>query len=122
DQPIYSYLPSGQYFTYTYDFLGRTLSVQTPGNSTISGISRTIVSEKARMIESIDAVGRKAYVKTDLLSRTVETAVWNVSSLAYGNRTALTYNAHSEVVTSQDAKLQTTTTYYNSVGKPKMTV
>ena len=74
------------------------------------------------MVESVDAVGRKAYVKTDLLGRTVETAVWNVSSLAYGNRTAVTYNALSEVVASQDAKLQTTIVYYNSLGKPKMTV
>src|SRR5207247_7141715 len=78
DQPVYSYLPSGQYSTFTYDFLGRTLSAQSPGDSTISGTSRTIVSEKARMIESVDAVGRKAYVKTDLLGRTVETSLWNV--------------------------------------------
>jgi len=122
DQPVYSYLPSGQYSTFTYDFLGRTLSVQSPGDSTLSGISRTIVSEKARMIELVDAVGRKVYQKTDLLGRTIETAVWNPQTSAYGNLTSASYNALSEVTVSKDAKGQTTTIYYNSLGKPKMTV
>ncbi|OLE76291.1 hypothetical protein AUG19_03205 [archaeon 13_1_20CM_2_54_9] len=122
DQPVYAYLPSGQYSAFTYDFLGRTLSSQSPGDSTISGISKTTVSEKTRMIESIDAVGRKAYIKTDLLGRTVETAVWNPQTSAYGNRTNASYNALSEVTVSKDAKGQTMTVYYNSLGKPKMTV
>ena len=122
DKPIYSYLPSGQYSTFTYDFLSRTLTTQSPGDSTISGISRSIISEKARMVESVDAVGRKAYVKTDLLGRAIETGVWNVSSRAYGNWTNASYNALSEVTLSKDAKGQITTTYYNSLGKPKMTV
>ncbi len=122
DKPINSYLPSGGYFTYIYDFLGRTLTTQTPGDSATSGISRTIVSEKARMVESVDAVGRKAYVKMDLLGRTVETAVWNPQTNAYGNWTNASYNALSEVTLSKDAKGQTTTIYYNSLGKAKMTV
>ncbi len=122
DKPVYSYLPSGQYSTFAYDFLGRTIMAQSPGDSTISGISRTIVSEKARMVESVDAVGRKAYGKTDLLGRTVETAVWNPATGAYGNLTNASYNALSEVTVSKDAKGQITTMYYNSLGKPKMTV
>ncbi len=122
DKPLYSYLPSGGYFAYSYDFLGRTLSARTPGDSTISGLSRIVVSEKAKIIESIDPVGRKAYTKTDLLGRTTETAVWNVSSLAYGNFTATAYNALSKVVSSTDARGQTTTVYYNSLGLPKLTI
>jgi len=122
DQPIYAYTPSGGYFAYTYDFVGRTLTAATPGGSTLAGVSANIVSEKARTIESVDAVGRKGYSKTDVLGRSVETAVWNASSLAYGNVTSATYNALSKTVASTDGKGQTTTTYYNSLGKPKMTV
>src|SRR5881296_4591550 len=36
DKPVYSYLPSGQYSTFAYDFLGRNLVAQSPGDSTIS--------------------------------------------------------------------------------------
>ena len=122
DKPVYAYIPSGGYFTYTYDFLGRTVTTQTPGDSTISGLSRSVFSEKASLIESVDGAGRKAYVKTDLLGRTIETAVWNPQIGAYGNLTKVTYNSLSKVITSQDAKSQTTTTYYNSFGKPKITV
>lgn len=121
DQPIYSYMPSGGYFTYTYDFLGRALTTTTPGGS-LAGTSMTAVSEKARTIESVDAVGRKAYSKTDVMGRTVQTAVWNSTAGVYGNFTAAAYNALSEVVSLTDAKGQTTTTYYNSFGKPGMTV
>jgi len=122
DKPIYAYLPSGQYSTFTYDFLGRTLTAQSPGDSTISGSSRTIISQRAGMVESIDALGRKAYSRTDLLGRTVETAVWNPQTGAYGNLTNASYNALSEIVSSKDAKGQTTTKYYNSLGKPKMSI
>jgi RHS repeat-associated protein len=121
DQRIYAYAPSGGYFTYTYDFLGRTLTVTTPGG-TMAGISTTVLSDKARMAESVDAVGRKAYQKTDVLGRTIESAVWNPTTGSYGNLTKATYNALSKIVTSGDAKSQTTTVYYNSLGKPRMTV
>ena len=74
------------------------------------------------MIESIDAVGRKVYSKTDVMGRIIETAVWNPASNSYGNFTATTYNALSKVVTTKDGGAQTTAVYYNSFGKPKMTV
>src|SRR3989442_13603360 len=77
------------------------------------------------MVESVDAVGRRAYVRTDVLGRTVETAVWNPAKTPtpdYDNKTSVTYNALSEVTVSKDAKGRTTTVYYNSLGKPKMTV
>lgn len=122
DQPVYSYIPSGGYSTFSYDFLGRTLTAQTPGDSMTSGISSAIFSEKARMVESVDAVGRKVYSKTDLLGRTVETAVWNPATSSYGNQTKIMYNALSEVNWSKDANGKITTVYYNSLGKPKMTV
>jgi len=122
DRPSVAYIPSGAYFQYSYDFLGRTLTTLTPGDPSISGLSRSIFSDKANMIESVDAVGRRAYEKADLLARAIETGVWNPSTGAYGNLTKVTYNALSEVVTSTDANGKTTTTYYNAFGKPKMTV
>ena len=121
DQPNIMFTATGVYWTYTYDFLGRTLTAASPGSSALAGTSQSIMTEKARTIESIDAIGRRVYSKTDLLGRTVETSVWNPATSTYGNKTNATYNALSKLTTSKDGSSRMTTLYYNSFGLPRMT-
>ena len=61
-------------------------------------------------------------MKTDMMRRPIETGVWNPATATYGNFTYSTYNALSQVTTTKDANGQLTAVYYNSLGRPKMTV
>jgi len=122
DNPQRSYLPSGWYHSFAYDFQGRTVVSTTPGDSTLQGVSLTNYLEKDRKVETIDPLGRRAYEKMDLLGQTVEAGVWNAATGAYGNLTKTSYNGIGLVVRSEDAKQQVTRAYYNMLGLVRVTI
>lgn len=117
-----SYLPSGQYSTYLYDFLGRTRTVTTPQVSGVSAVYTTNYDDAARKVETIDPAGRKAYIKVDPLGRTIEAGQWNPATSAYGNLTKVAYNAVDLPIVQQDGAQQSTTTYYDALGNPRLAV
>jgi RHS repeat-associated protein len=73
----------------------------------------------------MDADGRQTFSQTDLLGRTVATGTYNPAASTY-NYTATTYNALGLAVQVRTyhgaAQDYTSSTYYNSVGLPVMSV
>jgi len=122
-----SYLPSGQFFSFTYDFLGRTLTGTTPGDANTAGISTTTYLDSTRRIEFLDPVGRKTYTVADVLGREVEAGVWNPFNSTY-NVTRATYDAFGGGVTRDiflpsGAKQQATaSTYRDAFGLTRFAI
>ncbi len=118
DQPGSETVPSGQQYTYTYDFLGRPLSTTFPGDGSMV---LTNYYDRQRKAEFVDQIGRVSYGVRDSLGRVVQEAQRNPSNGTY-NLTRLGYDALGDVVT-QDVLLPsgskqqpTTYVYYDALG------
>ncbi len=127
DQVRISYLPSGQYYTYARDFLGRVISAVTPGDATVSGATTWTFLDANRRAESTDPVGRKGYERTDLLGQVVERGTWNPFNGTF-NLTRISYNAWGDPVSSDvvhpsgSKAVPTTTAYYDLLDQRKLVV
>ncbi len=118
DQPGTETVPSGQRYTYAYDFLGRPLSTTFPGDG-----SMTVANyyDRQRKAEFVDQIGRKSYEVRDVLGRVIQAGQWNPSNGTY-NVSQPGYDAVGDVVTQDillpsGAKQQpTTSAYYDALG------